>query len=116
MDARGTTPNAKCCWYRQRDRRFLYSVSRRCHLLFPLLLGAAVTYSRRAVRRGFELFVDIVVYPEMFFGKGIQMPEARPQIHDVVVVDIEKTGQSVSGQKVKQSFLFCFWQQHLYTA
>jgi len=52
----------------------------------------------------------------MFFGKGIQMPEARPQIHDVVVVDIEKTGQSVSGQKVKQSFLFCFWQQHLYTA
>ena len=36
------------------------------HRLILLLLAAAVPYSWRAVRCGFQLFVDIVIYPERF--------------------------------------------------
>ena len=51
---------------------------------FLLLLAAAVPYSWRAVQCGFQLFVYIVVYPDKDFCNGVQMPEARPQMHGVV--------------------------------
>ena len=69
------------------------------HRLILLLLAAAVQYSSRAVRCGFQLFVDIVIYLERLRGKGVQMPETRPKMHDVVVVDSEENVQLDSWQR-----------------
>ena len=50
---------------------------------FLLLLAAAVPYSWRAVQCGFQLCVYIVLYPDQYFSNGVQMPEARPQMHEL---------------------------------
>ena len=98
-DARDTTPNAKCCWCRQQEGRSLRPVGRErglsafSHCFWKEQFHTI--WRRFNVDSSFLIIlIYIYIYIQRDFCNGVQMPEARPQMHGVVCADSEKSVDS----------------------
>ena len=56
-----------------------------------MLLAAAFVYSMKAVRFGFKLFIDIVIYSDKLFCKGAWLPGQHPECKVLLVPAARKT-------------------------